>query len=143
MKIRIGTEADAESIKGLDDIASVDRRRLASIDRWLGRGECWVAIVDEQIVAYAAFNYSFYGRGFVEMLYVHRKHRRRGIGLAFMRHFAGICDTSSLFTSTNQSNVAMQHLLAQAGFEPSGKIENLDEGDPELVYFRQLQNSAV
>jgi hypothetical protein len=37
----------------------------------------------------------------------------------------------------------MQRLLLQAGFEPSGVIENLDEGDPELVYVKRLGNLAV
>lgn len=40
-----------------------------------------------------------------------------------------------MFTSTNQSNLKMQSLLAKLGYEPSGVIHNLDEGDPELVYF--------
>jgi GNAT superfamily N-acetyltransferase len=85
MEIRIGTEADAESIKGLDGVAKADRPRQDSIDRWLSRGECLVAIVDEQIVAYATFNYSFYKRGFVEMVYVTKSHRRLGIASALMR----------------------------------------------------------
>ncbi|WZB72100.1 hypothetical protein WJ968_11125 [Achromobacter xylosoxidans] len=46
------------------------------------------------------------------------------------------CDTAKLFTSTNQSNVAARRLMAKAGFVPSGMIENLDEGDPELVYVK-------
>lgn len=139
----MGTESDAESIKRFDDVARVDKHRQAAIDRWLGRGECWVATVGGQVVASAAFNYSFYERGFVEMLYVTKSHRRRESGLAFMRHFAGLCNTPKLFTSTNQSNVPMQRLLVRAGFESSGVIANLDDGDPELVYVRRLDNQAV
>jgi hypothetical protein len=33
----------------------------------------------------------------------------------------------------------MQSLLAKLGYVPSGIIYNLDEGDPELVYFKQLR----
>jgi hypothetical protein len=30
----------------------------------------------------------------------------------------------------------MRQLLTQVGYEPSGTIENLDPGDPELVYVK-------
>jgi hypothetical protein len=33
----------------------------------------------------------------------------------------------------------MQSLLSRAGFVLSGVIENLDEGDPEIVYFRRVR----
>jgi hypothetical protein len=32
----------------------------------------------------------------------------------------------------------MRSLLSDEGFEVSGIIHNLDEGDPELVFFRRL-----
>ena len=32
----------------------------------------------------------------------------------------------------------MQSLLSKLGFALSGVIENLDEGDPELVYFKRV-----
>jgi hypothetical protein len=41
-----------------------------------------------------------------------------------------------LWTSTNQSNQAMRLLLPRLGFIESGRIDNLDEGDPELVFVR-------
>jgi ribosomal protein S18 acetylase RimI-like enzyme len=99
--------------------------------------------VDEQVVGYAAFSYGFYERGFIEMLHVARSHRGRGIGLALMAHLSQICKTAAIFTSTNQSNEPMKRLLAKSGFEPSGVIENLDEGDPELVYFKRLRHKTV
>jgi hypothetical protein len=46
------------------------------------------------------------------------------------------CTTPKVFTSTNQSNTPMQGLLGKCGFSPSGVIENLDEGDPELLFMR-------
>ena len=48
----------------------------------------------------------------------------------------GHCQTEKLFTSTNQSNGAAQRLFTSAGFVHSGRIEHLDEGDPELVYVK-------
>lgn len=73
------------------------------------------------------------------MLYVHANHRRRGAGTALVQHLESLCQTPKLFTSTNLSNLAMQSLLAKLGYELSGVIHNLDEGDPELVYFKRLR----
>jgi hypothetical protein len=44
-----------------------------------------------------------------------------------------VCVPPKLFTSTNES------LLREQGFEASGVIHNLDEGDPELVFFQQVR----
>lgn len=78
-----------------------------------------------------------------EMLYVDPRFRRQGIGSALIRHLINECRTPKLFTSTNQSNFPMQRLLATLEFDRSGFIENLDEGDPEWVYFKRLRNNAT
>ena len=44
---------------------------------------------------------------------------------------------------SKQSNFPMQRLLATLGFDRSGFIENLDEGDPELVYFKRIRDNAT
>ena len=72
------------------------------------------------------------------MLYIHQDYRRNGVGAALMKHMESECRTEKLFTSTNQSNIPMQRLLAKLEYKPSGKVENLDEGDPELIYFKKL-----
>ena len=72
------------------------------------------------------------------MVYVAKSERRRGVGRSLMRALANQCKTSKLFTSTNESNSAMRALLATLGYVPSGVIENLDPGDPELVFFLDL-----
>jgi ribosomal protein S18 acetylase RimI-like enzyme len=100
-------------------------------------------VIDARIVAYAVLNYKFYDNGWIEMLYVHPQFRRQGIGYALIRHLVNECRTPKLFTSTNESNVPMQRLLATLGFNRSGLIENLDEGDPELVYFKQLRDNGT
>ena len=48
------------------------------------------------------------------------------------------CQTGKVFTSTNQSNLPMQRLCDRLGFIKSGYVENLDEGDPELIYVKLL-----
>ena len=102
-----------------------------------------VAVTDAKVVAYAVLNYKFYDNGWIEMLYVHPQFRRQGIGSALIHYLVNECRTTKLFTSTNQSNFPMQRLLATLGFDRSGFIENLDEGDPELVYFKRLRDNAT
>lgn len=143
MEIRPATPFDADAIRWFDEIARVDLSRRACIDRSIDSGQCVVATVEGRAVAYAIFNYAFYVRGFVDTLYVQREFRHRGIGSALMRHIAAHCQTPTLFTSTNQSNAPMQTLLGKLGYERSGIIENLDEGDPELVYVKRLRHESV
>jgi hypothetical protein len=47
-----------------------------------------------------------------------------------------------LFTSTNESNIAMRALLFTRGYRESGRIENLDPKDPELVFVKFLERAA-
>jgi GNAT superfamily N-acetyltransferase len=103
-------------------------------------GDCFVACDErESVLGYAAFDYSFFSCGFIRMLYVDAAHRRTGAGKELMHHCETLCRTEKLFTSTNLSNLPMQSLLAKLGYTLSGVIENLDEGDPELVYFKRVR----
>lgn len=61
-----------------------------------------------------------------------------GFGGKLLDHIESTCARDKLFTSTNTSNVSMQPLLEKKGFEKSGVIHNLDEVDPEIVYFKRL-----
>jgi len=45
------------------------------------------------------------------------------------------------FTSTNASNEPMQKLLGKFGFIESGHVENLDEGDPEIIFVKFYPSS--
>lgn len=137
--IRPALESDTERIVSFDPIARSDSRREAFIRRAIAAGSCFVATDKERIAGYGVLEYSFYDNGFASMLYVHPEYRRRGVGTALMRHLESACQTAKLFTSTNLSNLPMQSLLARLGYELSGVIHNLDEGDPELVYVKRLK----
>ncbi|MCI2073313.1 MAG: hypothetical protein LKJ85_18805, partial [Serratia liquefaciens] len=77
----------------------------------------------------------FYDSGFIEILMVGNLMRRKKVGLKFIEYFKSICMRPKLFTSTNSSNLPMIKLLSKAGFIESGRIDNLDEQDPEVVFF--------
>ena len=65
--------------------------------------------------------------------------RRQGIATALVQVVEDRSSSGKLFTSTNRSNTAMRKLCDRLGFQPSGVVENLDNGDPELIYFKRLE----
>ncbi|MGF6174340.1 N-acetyltransferase family protein [Ensifer sp. 4252] len=135
MKIRSATIADCDSLVALDTVAAGDPERRDHIRSWIEAGCCYVAETNKSVGAYGVLAYHFFGNGFVEMVMVGEHFRRQGLGMALVEHFKAICVTPKLFASTNLSNQKMQQLLSAAGFHTSGYIDNLDENDPEIVFF--------
>ncbi|HEV2800906.1 MAG TPA: GNAT family N-acetyltransferase [Pyrinomonadaceae bacterium] len=139
ISIRPAIENDIEALCLLDLIARQERERREFIRHEVVFGNCFVAVTNETVIGYGVLNYTFYYNGCIDMLYIHSEHRRRGAGEALLRHMESLCRTPKLFTSTNLSNLRMQSLLAKLDYELSGVIHNLDEGDPEIVYFKRLR----
>ena len=141
ISIRPAIEDDIASLCSIDLIAQREEERREFIRREVRAGNCFVAVVDGKVIGYGVLNYTFYYLGCIDMLYVHSDHRRTGAGAALMRHMESLCRTPKLFTSTNLSNLPMQSLLAKLGYALSVVIHNLDEGDPEIIYFKQLHEA--
>jgi ribosomal protein S18 acetylase RimI-like enzyme len=139
ISIRPAVENDVEALCSLDLIARQEKGRREFIRREVVSGNCFVAVTNETVIGYGVLNYTFYDNGCIYMLYVDSEHRRRGAGEALLRHMESLCRTPKLFTSANLSNLRMQTLLAKLGYELSGVIHNLDEGDPEIVYLKRLR----
>lgn len=139
ISIRPAVENDVEALRSLDLIAHRESERREFIRREVASGNCFVAVRDEVVIGYGVLNYTFYYNGCIDMLYIHSDHRRSGAGEALLKHLESLCETPKLFTSTNLSNLPMQSLLAKLDYVLSGVIHNLDEGDPEIVYFKQLR----
>ncbi|MGF1466411.1 MAG: GNAT family N-acetyltransferase [Sandaracinaceae bacterium] len=143
MEIRQATNDDVAALCAADRSAVDQERdpegRRGVIRTWVGEGRAYLAVLDGALAGYTVFEHSFFGRGFVSMLMVDPAYRRRGVGSALVRHVEGLCESERIFTSTNQSNLPMQSLLAKLGYRHSGTVEDLDPGDPELFYSRQLR----
>jgi GNAT superfamily N-acetyltransferase len=139
ISIRQAVENDIDALFSLDLIAHREKERREFIRRVVNNGECFVASKDDKIIAYGVLNYTFYSNGCIDLLYVDANFRRMGAGEALVKHLESLCQTAKLFTSTNLSNLPMQSLLAKMGYVLSGVIHNLDEGDPEIVYFKKLR----
>jgi ribosomal protein S18 acetylase RimI-like enzyme len=139
ISIRLANERDVETLCSLDLAARSQSDRREFIKRSIASCTLYVAMADNEVIGYGVLNYTFYRNGFIEMLYVHSDHRRLGAATTLLRHMESLCETSKLFVSTNLSNAAMQSLLIKSNYVLSGLIHNLDEGDPEIVYFKRLR----
>jgi GNAT superfamily N-acetyltransferase len=140
--IRPASSEDLPAILALDPRSVAlqpESGRREFIHRAVAEKTCRVAVINSVVTEYGVLEYTFYECGFIAMLYVHQDYRRRGVGQALLEHFEMMCQTPKLFTSTNLSNLPMQALLAKRGYTLSGVIHNLDEGDPELVYFKRVR----
>jgi ribosomal protein S18 acetylase RimI-like enzyme len=129
---------DFEHICALDETVHVGTPRRRLIAAACDQGRVAVARVDDIIRGYVLFDESFFEQFYVRLLLVHPDFRRRGLASALMRAAELDCQTGKMFTSTNQSNLPMQRLCDRLGFVRSGFVENLDEGDPELIYLKLL-----
>ena len=47
-------------------------------------------------------------------------------------------NTDTIFSSTNESNIAMRALFERDGWTLSGVLNGIDEGDPEMVFWRRV-----
>jgi N-acetylglutamate synthase-like GNAT family acetyltransferase len=138
ISIRQAVETDIERLCSFDLIAQPGTERRELIRREVLAGNCFAALKGELIIGYGVLNYTFYYLGCIDMLYIHSDYRQIGAGAALLQYMESVCQTPKLFTSTNLSNLPMQSLLAKLNYVLSGVIHNLDESDPEIVYFKRL-----
>ncbi|MFK0273271.1 GNAT family N-acetyltransferase [Ensifer sp. NPDC090286] len=135
MRIRPAVTGDHRALSAIDTIAVSEPKRRDEIASWIDQGQCHLVEIDGVVAAYGVFTRHFFGHAFIEMLMVGPDHRRRGLGAALIAYFQAMAAREKLFSSTNLSNRAMQALFVKSGFKLSGAIDNLDENDPEVVFY--------
>lgn len=79
----------------------------------------------------------FFGRSFIDLVIIAQPLRSSGYGPKLLAFLESQSQSTDLFTSTNESNAHMQHVLEKLGYVRSGVIHNLDPGDPEIVYVKR------
>ncbi|HEY1632012.1 MAG TPA: GNAT family N-acetyltransferase [Rhizomicrobium sp.] len=137
MRTRHAGTLDRRAVIAIDPVAATDLLRREHIGTAIAARRCLVAERDGRVVGYALLTRNFYGRDFLELLIVAEDARRGGVGSALLTAVERDVQGRVLFTSTNESNAPMRALLLKRGYAPSGRIENLDPGDPELVFVKR------
>ena len=142
--IRPAARTDIAALIAVDPIALTDIDRRQSLARWAAAGQCHVAERGGRVVGYVALTKAFFHQPFVELLIVAQDDRRSGVGLALIEHCkSATAGELKLWSSTNRSNAPMRALLAKAGFIESGVVENLDEGDPEMIFLLRREPAST
>jgi ribosomal protein S18 acetylase RimI-like enzyme len=136
--IRCAVADDLDGILCTDYLAARgDRERAEFIRVCLMLGECHVHVANGAVTGFMIVKPAhFFRRDFIELLIVDPALRRSGIGRALLRHALDTAGTSQVFTSTNTSNHPMRSLLQSEGWSFSGKLDGLDQGDPEMVFYK-------
>lgn len=128
--------------KNVDAIVAVDGGVIGNdsrrdfIKKAVAEERCLVATSENEIAGFLIYDTNFFECSFISLIIVSPSERRKGHATALMNYFVKISPTQKIFSSTNQSNQAMQKVFSANGFVKSGVVENLDEGDPEIIYFK-------
>jgi len=135
--VRRATSGDLDAVLELDRVAPVGPERAPLLAARVQSGEVILFENQGHVLGYAVLTlHSFFGRDFVELLAVAASERRHGIASLLLRQVVALSSTVRIFTSTNRSNTPMIGLLTKEGWQFSGELEGIDEGDPELVYYK-------
>ncbi|REJ75555.1 MAG: GNAT family N-acetyltransferase [Acidobacteria bacterium] len=136
--VRRALPEDRDRIVEIDSIAGREPERLDYVAEFLEERHCFIAEEDGVVEGYGVMDHSFFGRGFISLVFVKEDRRRSGIGSALFERLEAECSSKGIFTSTNASNLGMQAFLGKRGYRLSGLVDNLDKDDPELFFFKDL-----
>ncbi len=136
--IRKAESIDLASLLEIDLSISPHLKRPDYLKQAIHKKECYIYESNQQASAYLIFNYQFFEQGFVSLIVVHKEYQNAGIATKLLHFAEKSCETDKIFSSTNKSNTRMRSLFEKLGYAESGIIENLDEGDPEIIYFKKL-----
>ncbi|HEY4943012.1 MAG TPA: GNAT family N-acetyltransferase [Rhizomicrobium sp.] len=137
--IRAYDPSDRDALVAIDARVGTETTRLPLLLRAHAAQGFWLAEQGGRVVGYIARTFEFFDKDFIALVVVDETLRRSGIGTALMRKIENLATGDRIFTSTNESNATMRAVLARLGYVPSGRIDNLDPGDPELVFVKFLK----
>lgn len=139
MFVTKATIADLSSLSKIDSRILGNENRKSKIEQYILNEQCILSSLNGETVGFACYDESFFECCFIQLVIVNPDFRRLGLASLLIRYIEEHCPTPKLFTSTNESNTTMQQVCHSLGFVKSGIIENLDDGDPEWVYFKQVR----
>lgn len=141
VNIKLASNKDESTViaidYALDKYEHVKLRRKEKIRQAILNNECLIICEEDNTVGFVIFNYHFFDQGWIELLIIKEEYTGKGIGTQVLDLICRQCKTDKIFTSTNNSNFRMQKALAKADFIFAGELDGLDDGDPELFYYKK------
>jgi ribosomal protein S18 acetylase RimI-like enzyme len=138
-EVKYAKLSDLEAIVAIDQQVIGHANRRGEIERAIREQACLV-IKEGNLKGFLLFHTEFFENAFVSLIIIVPEERRKGYASSLLKYFEKISPRKKIFSSTNQSNNEMQKVFHKNGYFLSGMIENLDPGDPELIYFKYKEN---
>ncbi|SES18988.1 Acetyltransferase (GNAT) domain-containing protein [Gracilibacillus ureilyticus] len=129
---------DLDKLVDIDNMVIGSKNRRNIIQQSIQLEQCLISKEEEEITGFLIYDTNFFECAFISLIIVSPSHRRKGFASALINYMVTISPTNKIFSSSNRSNVSMHKVFEKNEFIRSGIIENLDEGDPEIIYFNEL-----
>ena len=126
---------DLDSIVHIDVAVIGDDSRRNYIKHAIDEEKCIIVKENNFIFGFLTYDTNFFGCTFLSLIIVSPTKRRQGHASSLLSYMLEHSPTQKIFSSTNESNRSMQKVFSANGFIRSGIIENLDEGNPEIIFY--------
>lgn len=143
MEFRQATEKEIKQIIALDQEMTRSDRRREEIVQAIRENRCLLVYTDGDISGFLIYHAHFFDCCFISLIMIKPVQQRKGLAGELLTYMERISTTEKLFSSTNESNIAMQKVFESNGFRKSGIVENLDEGDAEIIYFKETRGRGA
>ena len=147
VNLRLAAKKDESLVVSIDYALDKDEhiklKREEKIIKAILDKECFIIEADSEIVGFILFDYRFFAQGWIELIIIGEKYRGKGIGGQVFDLICKQCEADKVFTSTNSSNTRMQKALTKSGFTFAGKLDGLDDGDPEFFYYKKINDLDI
>ncbi|MBU9724221.1 MULTISPECIES: GNAT family N-acetyltransferase [Bacillaceae] len=128
---------DLENIVNIDIEVIGNGSRRNYLKTAIAEGRCLVVEGERKISGFLVYDMHFFECAFISLVIIAPPKRRKGYASLLLKKMMDLSPTEKVFSSTNRSNESMQKVFEANGFVRSGIVENLDEGDPEVIYFKR------
>jgi len=134
--IKVAGLEHLQTLCAIDQEVIGNASRSDEIQQAIEEERCLLHHFADDITGFLISTEDFFGYDFISLVIVKPSARRKGIASALINAYVKTSKTLKVFSSTNQSNTSMQHVFQALGFVKSGVINNLDDGDPEIIYVK-------
>lgn len=141
MQIRLAEEKDINELAALDQVMIGSGHRKGEIKQAVQEKRCLIVFKDGERSGFLIYHVHFFDCCFVSLIMIKPSQQRQGLASALLTYMTNVSPTEKLFSSTNESNLTMQKVFTNNGFSKCGFVDNLDEGDPEWIYFKKRQGA--